>query len=60
MIVIDVYAIKMYLKNRELNIDAHKHIKEVNNIPEQIICQSCGNSCDKDSSFCGKCGNGLS
>lgn len=60
MIVIDVYAIKMTLKNRELNKDAYQHIEAANNIQEQVLCQSCGKYCDKGVNFCTECGNKLS
>lgn len=60
MIVIDVYAIKMNLKNRELNKAAYQHIEAANNIQEQIFCQSCGKSCNKGVNFCDGCGNKLS
>jgi gas vesicle protein len=60
MIVIDVYAIKMSLKNRELNKEAYQHIEVANNIQEQILCQSCGKYCNKDVNFCNECGNKLS
>lgn len=58
MIVLDVYAIKMTLKSRNLN--AYKHIQEANIIQEQIICPSCGKSCVKGMNFCNECGNKLS
>lgn len=60
MIVIDVYAIKMFLKNRELSKDASMNIQMANNIQEQIFCQSCGKSCNKGTKFCNTCGNKLS
>lgn len=61
MIVLDVYAIKMTLKNRELNKDAYNEYNQTaNNIQEQILCPFCEKSCNKGVNFCNECGNKLS